>query len=423
MPKYSQAPPIRSIRNIQLPEHEVREYPNGLKLIIVNAGAQEVFKLETIFHAGRFYEQEKLISGTTLRMIREGGQGYSSERIAETIDFYGATLSTPTHLDFSGTTLYGLNQHFDTLLELYQSVILTPTFPEVEFSDYITERKQRLQVDLSKNDVIAYRNVTEAIFGSHHPYGYNSVRDMYDSVGIDQLRAHHENHYRSGNCTVVISGKISQGMIQRLENEFFPRIPTGHSKPKTFSIIPHQETIQHFTKPNSVQTAIRMGKRLFDRKHEDYLGLYCLNVILGDYFSSRLMMNIREDKGYTYNIYSMLDIMKHNGMLLISTETANEHTRATIKEIHHEFERLRTEPIPKEEMEMARNYTMGTMLTALDGPFNSSVLIKGLFLNDMDKKHFDALIQTIQNINQDELMRLANKYLTTEDMYTVTVGA
>lgn len=422
MPKHIKAPSIKPIRNVVLPEYTIREYPNGLRLIIVSAGTQKVFKLETIFNAGRFYEKKKLVSGATLRMIREGGLGYDSEQIAETIDFYGATLSTPTNLDFSGVTLYGLNQHFGKLLPLYKAIITQPTFPKSELEDYILERKQRLQVDLSKNDVVAYRNITEAIFGSDHPYGYNSVKELYDTLELNDFKEHFSDNYRAGNCTVVISGKIEKDMISRLEQEFFPYIPTGKSKPQIYDVQPHPEKYQYFSKPDSVQTAIRMGYQLFDREHPDYFGLYFLNVILGDYFSSRLMMNIREDKGYTYNIYSMLDIMKHNGMFLIATETANEHAQNTLKEIGFEFEKLQNELIPDDELEMARNFTLGSLMTALDGPMNASVVIKGLELNGSNQVYFEQFIQTIQTISKEELRTLAQKYLNQKDMYTVLVG-
>ncbi|MGK0387872.1 MAG: zinc protease [Maribacter sp.] len=418
----TQAPPIQSIKEVTLPEHTVRDYPNGMRLIIVSAGAQPVFKLETIFDAGRYYENKKMVSGAVLRLLREGAKGYSSEKIAETIDFYGATLSAPTNLDFSGITLYGLNQHFEALLPLYRAVMTEPTFPQGELDDYILERKQQLQVDLSKNDVISYRMVTEAVFGKEHPYGYNSTKELYNTIDIEDVKQHFKEHYVAGNCTVVISGKIEPWMIERLEKDFFPAIPLGKTQAKSFPVHSEPNQHQYISKPNSVQTAIRMGQVLFDRNHPDYYGLYFLNIILGEYFSSRLMMNIREDKGYTYHIYSMLDIMKEEGMFLISTEIANEYAQDTLKEIYIEFERLQNELIPDDELEMARNYTLGTMLTALDGPFNSSEIIKGLFLNGIDATHFDQLIETIQNISKEELMLLAKKYLNKEDMYTVLVG-
>ncbi len=419
---FSSPPPIRPIREIILPEHTVRVYPNGLKLIVIHAGVHKVFRLETIFNAGRFYENKKLVAGTTLKMLKEGNTNFNAEQIADKIDFFGATLYTPSSLDVSGITLYGLNQHFTELLPLYASYVTSPIFPKKEFDEYIKERKQRLQVDVSKNDVVAYRTVTEAIYGQEHPYGYNSTKKLYNELHPQDLEEHFGQHYTAGNCTVIVSGYIEPDMIQELENEYFSRIPDGTSVPHSFPILPYEQRNQFITKENAVQTAIRIGSRIVDKNHPDYMGLYFLNVILGDYFSSRLMMNIREDKGYTYNIYSMLDMMKHDGMFLIATETANEYTRPLLKEIGYEFDRLKQEPIPNEELEMARNFTLGTLLSALDGPFNAADIIKGLYVEDLDANYFYSLVNTIKSIQNNELAELAQKYLDLDNMFTVMVG-
>lgn len=417
-----QPPPIRPIRDVVLPDYTVREYPNGLRLIIVSAGNQEVFKLETIFQAGRFYEKDKMIAGATLRLLREGAVGYDSEKIAETIDFYGATLSVPTSLDYSGITLYGLNQHFEALMPLYKAVVTQPTFPESELQDYILERKQQLQIDASKNDVVAYRYITEAIFGNTHPYGYNSSLELYDTLKVEQLKDHFDENYRAGNCTVVISGRINEEMITLLEEQLFVAIPYGKTKKQNFLIDPNPEKHHFLERKDALQTAIRVGMQLFDPYHPDYFGFYFLNVILGDYFSSRLMMNIREDKGYTYNIYSMMDIMKEDGMFLIATEIANEHAQNTLKEIEHEFMRLKEEFIPDKELEMARNFTLGSLLAVLDGPMNAASLIKRIEMSNLGKEYFPHFVDTIRNITKEELKTLAKKYLHMEKMYVVLVG-
>ncbi len=414
-------PAIRPIKDVRLPEHTLREYPNGARLIIVNEGIHDVFKLECIFDAGRFYEKEKLLSSTTLQMLKEGSSLFTAEQIAEQVDFYGASLYTPTNLDYSNITLYGLNTHFPDLIPLYRDVITKPAFPKEELTNFISERKQRLKVDLSKNNVVAYREITEAIYGSVHPYGYNSNHQLYDVIGRDGVMEHFERNYKAGNCTLVLSGKVSHSMIDNLEQEFISKLPSGKSSPLPFSIQPENEK-NTFTPKDSVQTAIRIGNRIFDKKHPDFFGMYFLNIILGDYFSSRLMMNIREDKGYTYSIYSMLDMMKKDGLFMIATETTSEHREALISEIRQEFDKLKTEPIPSEELEMARNYTLGTLLAALDGPFNSSEIIKSIYLDDVGENHFYRLVETIKSIDKEELANLARKYLELDNMFTVMVG-
>lgn len=405
-----------------MPDYEFRTYPNGLQLIIVNAGTQPVFRLETLFRAGRYYEAKPLVASATLKMMREGTQDYSAEEIAEIMDFHGASLAAPTSLDESGLVLYGLNEHFDKLFPVYQSMLLTPAFPEKDLQDYVTERKQGLQADLSKNDVVAYRNVTEAVYGSEHPYGYNSTAQKYDALQTTDLKQHYQSHYRAGNALAVLSGKITTQMLDRLEQELFPLLPNGQTSPLPHQPAPCPEWVQYVHKPQSVQTAIRMGKRLFARPHPDYFGLYFLNVVLGDYFSSRLMMNLREDKGYTYNVSSSLDMMRHDGLFSISLETSNEYARDCLLQIQHEMERLQQEPIPEEELQMAKNYTLGNLLSSLDGPSSAARLIKGMKLGGMEDSYFLDFIRSIQGIGQEELMALAQKHLQMEGMHKVLVG-
>ncbi len=415
-------PPLRAIQNVVLPDYSHKTYDNGLQFIVVDGGVQDVFKLEVIFDAGRHREHKPLVSRLTLRMLREGTAKYDSEEIEEMIDFHGSTLETPHNMDASGVVLYGLNQHFDNLLPLIVSMVTEPTFPEHELKEYVSDQKQDLIVELSKNDVVAFRQVTESVFGVTHPYGYNSTASKYDAVNTDDLKKHFHSFYTTENCTVVLSGKINDKMISDLENHLFSKLPNKKSELNIIQINPVKEKYSFIENKDSVQTAIRLGMNLFGRNHEDFNGLYFLNTVFGDYFSSRLMLNIREDKGYTYHIHSAMDSLKYGGSWIVATETAHEYVEKTLEEINKEIKRIKSELIPEEEMEMVRNYSLGSLLTALDGPFNSSEVIKGIILNDLEKDSFQDLISTIKNISQQELIELANKYFVEENIYTQLVG-
>ncbi|MGB1217091.1 MAG: M16 family metallopeptidase [Saprospiraceae bacterium] len=415
-------PPLRTIQNVVLPNYSHKTYENGLQLIVVDGGVQDVFKLEVIFNVGRHQEHKPLVSRLTLRMLREGTAKYDSDAIEEMIDFHGSTLETPHNMDASGVVLYGLNQHFTTLLPLLVSMVTEPTFPEHELKEYVSDQKQDLIVELSKNDVVAFRQVTESIFGNTHPYGYNSTPEKYNAVNTDDLKKHFNSFFTANNCTVVLSGKINNKMISELENKLFSNLPNKKNKLKLINPLPKKNKYSFIENKDSVQTAIRLGMNLFGRNHEDFNGLYFLNTVMGDYFSSRLMLNIREDKGYTYHIHSAMDSLKHGGSWIVATETAHEYVEKTLEEINKELKRIKSELIPEDEIKMVRNYSLGSLLTALDGPFNSSEVIKGIILNDLEKDSFQDLIHTIKNISQKELIELANKYFIEENIYTQLVG-
>ncbi len=414
-------PKSKDLGKVELPPHEIRTYPNGIRLVLVNGGVHELFKLEIVFDAGRYHERRKLVSWATLRMLREGNEEFSSEALADRLDYYGASLGVTSNLDHLGLVLYGLTKHFDKLLPLVRSCLMSPVFPQEEIDRQIKERKEKLQLDLSKSDVVAYREVTEALFGDEHPYGYNSSAVMYDGVQRQDLLTHFKENMVAGNCTIVFSGKLSDTMVADLEKSLIQDLPEGNSKPRSYIPLPGKR-MAHIVKSGTVQTTIRMGRRLFHRGHQDFSAMYFLNTILGDYFGSRLMLNIRENKGYTYHIGSTLDIMKFDGAWLIDTEVAPEYAENTLHEIYREFERLSTEPIALQELRMVRNYIIGTIMAALDGPLNAADVIKSMVLNGVETDQFGVLMDTILRISPNDLMVLSNKYLRPEDFHLVTVG-
>ncbi len=174
--------------------------------------------------------------------------------------------------------------------------------------------------------------------------------------------------------------------------------------------------------PNSVQTAIRIGSRLFNKRHQDYNTMYLLNTILGGYFGSRLMNNIREDKGYTYNIYSSIDTMQRDGCFYIGTEVGNEFVESTKEEIYKELNILQNELVGEQELKMVRNYLLGNLLTMLDGPFNTGEILKTMVLDELSRQDFDNLVNTIKYISAEEIQMVAKKYFNRENLWEVVVG-
>ncbi len=422
MPDRTQAPPFADITHLHVPPFEIHTLSNGVPLYVVNMGTQDVVKIELVFHAGRPFEHKHLVARATLSQIKEGTPRYDSAAIAETLDFYGATLQTPYSLDTSNIALYSLNKHFHKVLPLMAEIIETPIFPQKELDNFIQRNQVELQVELSKTDVLAYRTVTELIFGSGHPYGYNSFPDTYSALQREDLERHFHQHFVAGNCAIFLSGKIQPDMIPMIDEHLSRAIRQGKTQPYLPEIAPTIPQRLHINHPDSVQSAVRIGRRLFNRNHPDYAGMYVLNTILGGYFGSRLMANIREEKGYTYNIYSSLDPMRYDGAFFITTETGTEFLKPTLKEIYEELEILREEPVESDELEMVRNYLLGGFLNMLDGPFNVADIIKTVIIEDLPADYFQQIVQSVRQIGPAELQALAQKYLQPADLWEVSVG-
>lgn len=422
MPNRRQSPPVHPIRSLSLPAVTEAILDNGLPIYCIADPKQEVLKLEWVFHAGRPYERAPMVARQTQLMLRAGSRQFSREQLAEKLDFLGSSVQFPFHLDTAQVAVYGLRKHLPQIIAIMADVLHDPAFGELELAQLTKRQEAQLEVELEKNEVVAYRQITELLFGTDHPYGYNSSREGYRAIQRKQLVAHYEELYHPGNTQLFVGGNIQASDIDLL-NQFFGQQPTQTNvrKPVLADYPALPDTAQVITGSTGVQSAIRLGRRLFTRDHPDYAGLYVLNTVLGGYFGSRLMTNIREEKGLTYNVHSSLDMMHYDGMWLIACEVSPEHTPTALVEIEREMTRLQTENIPDKELDMVRNYLLGNMLTMLDGPLNSMDVILTLQTEGLDVAFFHHWVDTIIHITSDKLRRLANQYLQPHDWVTLVV--
>jgi len=417
-----QGPAIRMIENVRLPSYDRILLDNGFPLYSILQGTQDIIKIELVFQSGRTYEEKKVVSRACNSQIKEGSLTMSSKQIVDKVDYYGASLRTGETLDSCSISLFCLGKHLETLLPILQEVVLSPQFPEDELRKYIETNTERLKIELVKNDVIAYRKITESIFTQDHAYGYNSEIKDYAALQAVDLKSHYSRNYVSNNCHIFLSGKVSPKHIELCNNYFGSGFRSGPVSEKLPSLVDSSPSSEVIASDQDFQTAIKIGKRLFKRSHPDYPAMYVLNAILGGYFGSRLMSNIREEKGYTYNIYSEVDVMKHDGLFMIGTEVSADFAEKTISEIFREISVLKSELVSEGELQMVRNYLLGRILNFIDGPFNTGRLLKSIVLSDLADNYFDNLVRTIKSVSAEELRVLANKYWNQEEMWIVQVG-
>ena len=418
------APPIYEVTSLTLPSPSISHLDNGIPVYETRLGTQDIMKIEIVFHAGRPQEHKRLVSRATSRQLREGTKSYTSAQLAEEIDFYAGTVQTPISLDTGSIVLFCMTKHFPKLIPILAEMVQEPTFPEKELHTFAENNIQSLTVDLSKNDVLAYRKITELIYGENHPYGYNSVPDNYRELTPDDLKKHHAELYTSDNCLIFLSGKTDDSILKLL-NQYFGQKKTISIKNNTPLSIPHEKPQKIKLKnEDTLQSSIRIGRRMGSRHNNpDYNGFTVLNTILGGYFGSRLMTNIREKKGYTYNIYSSVDMMHHDGYFYISSEVSNRFVKKAVTEIYRELEILQNDLVKPEELKMVQNYLLGNMLNMIDGPFSVSDVVRTLITEGASLDNFTDLVETIKNITPEGLRGLAQKYLKREDMFEVIVGS
>lgn len=420
-------PPIQAHNgHIEVKKAQELILPNGIKLLTINAGTQEVSRTEFIFNAGTRFQKKVLTSRGAITMLTEGTATLSSMQIAEQFDFYGSYVEQTADRDFGGLTLFSLNKFLPQSLELVEKVLKTPTYPEKEIQTYRVKGKQTLQVELGKVSTLVRQKFFDTIFGANHPYGEFAQPEDYDKVEQADLLDFQQKHISSTGCTIFLAGKISDAEVALIE-KLFGQEPWGKPHQTDFSLPSLPQTFeqkQWVEKADAVQSAIRVGRRMFPRTHPDFPGMAVLNTILGGYFGSRLMKNLREDKGYTYGVSSGLAPLRESGFWVAGAEVGSEFTLPALEQIYLEINRLRTELIPNEELSLVRNYLLGEALRTFDGPFATAETITSLYeYNDLDYSFLHNMLHTIHNITSKELMELANKYLNPNDLIECVAGS
>jgi len=415
-------PQINKIASLNIPDVEKKKLSNGTEIFFVNMGTQNLIQVEVLYKGGRLLEQKKGVSRAVARLLKEGTKSYTGAQIAESIDFYGANIGSGASLDYSYAKIFVLSKYFKKVLPIFEEVLFHPSFPAEELEKYKKNCIEKLKVESAKSELVAYKSITEKIYGDDHVYGYNSTAEIYNSLTRDDLLQNFSSSFGSSNCTVVVSGKVTKEVrnkvIELFENRPEHIVKLEYTEPvmieKGFSV--------NVKTDDQVQSAVKIGRRLFKRNHPDFANMFVLNTILGGYFGSRLMSSLREDKGYTYNIYSSLDMMIYDGYFNVSTEVGNEYVELTKEGIYNEMEKLQNELVTDTELDMVKNYLSGNFLNMIDGPFKVAGMSKVIALNGLTFDFYGNLMKNIHTVTPEELMNVAKKYLNKEDMVEIVVG-
>jgi predicted Zn-dependent peptidase len=418
------APEIKEIESIALPPYRLIHLDNGVPVYTINQGIHEAVKIELMFKAGKWFEPYNLVSDLANRMLREGTSKHDARAIADTFDFYGANINTSAGFETAGAVLYTLTKHAGKLLPLLHVICSDSIFPEKELDTILTNRQQRLAVDLKKNDFVANRSFVNALFGHQHPYGRITEPGDFSKIKSSGLHAYFKKHYHASNLVIMVAGKFDDSLLQSLNSLFGRKDWAGPVADETitYPVSASSELVHHIEKAESVQSAIITGNVSITKKHPDFLKLSVLNTLFGGYFGSRLMRNIREEKGYTYGIYSSFVSYPHAGFIEISSEVGKEVRKATLQEIENEINLIRNEPVGDEELHIVKNYMSGKILRSIDGPMKFSETLKGLILYNQDTSYITELLKTVREVTPADLLELANKYLDFSKMYKVSVG-
>lgn len=401
----------------------VQHLTNGIPLYIIEAAGVDAVRIDFVFGAGQWHQVQKLQALFTCRMLREGCRGYSASAFAERMDFYGAWLELSVAMNRTFVTLYTLRKFFDHTIALLHDMLFEPTFSEEQLHTVRNNNKAQFIVNTQKGDIRAMRALRQSIYGDEHPCGIPTEAHDYDLLHRDLLIDFHRRYYGSHHCAIYLSGAIDEGILAQVES-LFGTAGWGNSQavePRSYPINPSAEHHTSITKPDAVQSSIRMGRLLMNIHDDDYLSMRVLTTLLGGYFGSRLMRNVREEKGYTYHISADLVTNTPEVMLMIGSEALADKADEVIAEVHHEIHRLQTEPVSDDELCIVRNYMTGEICRNYEGAFaltDAYIFMEHLGL---PHTHIEQTIEAIHSTDAEQLQQLAQRYLDPDTLHVAVV--
>ncbi len=413
--------------NFTLPSLEATKYvlDNGLKVYSFENDSMDIVRLEFYFENGGVKNQTQIYSSVAANsLISEGSSKHSAIEIANIIDFYGAFIEKTVDKETSSVCFYFLKKHQDNLIPCFEEIIKDPAFLQTELDTYLQRLRKQFLINQQKTDHLAKNNFYELVFGKEHPFGKMGTYEDFDLLERKHLVDFYNSFYCSNKCSVLLSGNVDDKLILLLNKHFGKNDwkDRGDIKEKSLVFGANEKLIKTIDLPSAVQASIRIGFKTISVKHEDYMSLLVLNCLLGGYFGSRLMSNIREDKGYTYGISSILYSFKDIGVFLIGADVKQENCQDAIDEIYIEIEKLQDSLVEDYELQRVKNYMMGNLLRSMDGSFELADNFRPLLKYGFDADYYQRYMGVIAQITKEEIRLLAQKYLKTNEMVELRVG-
>lgn len=418
------APGAHPIRSIEILEPEHFLLPNNLPVYTLSADGHEVVKVELLFNAGAAHHDNPLVPSFTSAMLQEGTRNRTAAEIAAAIDDYGAFLEFDHDKDFSSVTLYTLNHYLPETLPVIRELVTESVFPEREGEILRSNRLDNFRINLNKVNFVAGKRFQELIFRGSQ-YGIPFGEDEYHSITVDQLVAFWQKHFKLSNALILLSGNVTDAVKKVVTDVLGSTVPLNHAFDQELPADQPAELIereQFILRKDALQSAIRIGRRLFTKNHPDYFGMKVLSTVLGGYFGSRLMTNIREDKGYTYGIGAGTAAYRNDGYFYITTEVGADVCRPALNEIYREIDILQQEPVSDKDLNLVKNYMLGNLLKSFDGPFERMERFKGVHLYGTGQHFYHGYVAAIRSATAESLLKLARTWLQKDDLVELVVG-
>ncbi len=417
----STAPDFKTFSDFDLQKPEKYQLNNNIKLYGFKNTSQPILGVQLIFKAGKWYEKNSGAASLLSAWLPTGTKKLNSNEIDEYFEYHGAFKSFSADNDFFSIEFYCPKRHFTKIISLIHEILTEPSFSQIEFGLLQKIWVEKLKINLEKTSNEARVLFKKNLFGEDHPYGKSLMPSIVENFNSISAEEHYNSFIKNKPFDVLLIGDYDQETVNEINSEFGSiHIEANGSRP----FIPNldKETgLFYKERENALQTSIRSGNTLFNIESEDKIPFEVTNTIFGGYFGSRLMKNIREDKGYTYGINSTISFSQNAGFFCISTDVIKEKRENTLSEINKEIDLLCEELVSSKELERVKNYLAGSYIRSIQSPFALAQYFKTIHYFDLPENYFDTYISKIQSVTPSQVQEMANKHLK-EGRVTVMVG-
>jgi zinc protease len=411
---------------VKFPSYYEKTLPNGLKVIVIENHEQPIVYVSFVVKSGSTYDGELPgLASVTAELLTKGTKTRNATQIAEEIDFVGGSLNATASWDATNVSVLVLKKYLGVGVDILQDVVLNPTFPEEEIERVKTQRLASIKQSKAEAGYLAGVRFSKELFAGH-PYANVSGgnEESIQKMKRDDLVKFYQTHFIPNNSFIIFAGDITPSEALPLVEKYFggwKKEKNPHKKFQTVKDV-NQTKVVIVDKPGAVQSAIRIGHLGIDRKNKDYVKVYTLNTLLGGYFNSRINMNLRETHGYTYGASSFFDARIYPGPFIVSTDVRNEVTDSSIAEVIKELKRIIDEPVPEDELKMAKDYIVGSFPLQIETPAQVASRVMTIEIYGLPKDFYDRFREEVKKITAKDIQETARKYLHPDKLLIVVSG-
>ena len=418
----SKAPSFTLPSEFSLPAPQQFQLKGGRMLYFFSTPGIDAVKLEVIGKSGRTLLPLKhaLVPSFTLQMLQEGTSMATSQALAEFFDFHAAEVHPYLSYSQEGMSLLSIKKHLLTLLPTFISLFSEATFPRENLEKRKSQRRLSLKLEQEKSASRASQLFKTSLFGPEHPIGQEITEAHIDLISPALLQEYYQQHLWK-DCELFLCGDFSAEELRVLITQL-NQLPLKDEPQRLVETVPMPTPFPNEDRADAMQSSVRVGSWSIPKTHADYPALAVFNTLLGGFFGSRLVKNIREDKGHTYGISSSLVEVRGHAYWMVAADVKKVHLGEVLEEISKEIQQLCTVPVETDELEVLRNYLIGQLFTKFSSTFDLSDQFKAVHFSGLDFSFYESRLAFLKKFTAEDLLSIGKRYYSNPPLVEISVG-